>query len=107
MCQRAPMAETISGNVVPLGAKTRVVRFLVGISQAATNEQPMAPIIFPAMQNGNVRPVEEPGALASLTHREALPIVGSKQERFHLCCFHPPANPIGSQYPERFIASDR
>src|SRR5947209_14496091 len=41
MCQRAPMAETISGNVVPLGAKTRVVRFLVGISQAATNEQPM------------------------------------------------------------------
>src|SRR5450755_322369 len=47
----------------PLWPKDEVVRFLVGISQAATNEQPMTLIIFPSMQNGNVRPVEEPGPL--------------------------------------------
>src|SRR5258708_4262263 len=88
-----------------LRGKNEVVRFLVGISQAATNEQPMAPIIFPSMQHGHIRPVEEPGAFASLTHREALPIVGSKQEHFHLCCFHPPATPIRSHYPDWFIAS--
>jgi site-specific DNA recombinase len=90
----------------PCRGKDEGVRFLVGISQAATNEQPMAPIIFPPMQHGNGRPVEEPGAFASLIHRETLPIVGLKQEHFHLCCFHPPASPIRSQYPDRFIASD-
>ncbi len=89
----------------PFGGQDEVVRFLVGISQAATNEQPMAPIIFPPMQHGNVRPVEEPGAFASFTHREALPSVGSKQEHFHLCCFHPPANPIRSHDPDWFGAS--
>ena len=90
-----------------LRGKNEVVRFLVGVGEAATNEHPMAPIIFPPMQHGYTSPVEESGAFASLTHREALPILGLKQERFHLCCFHPPANPIGSQYPDRFIASDR
>ncbi len=52
----------------PLRGKDEVVRFLVGISQAATNEQPMAPIIFPPMQHGNVRPVEEPGAFGAFAH---------------------------------------
>src|SRR6266566_704155 len=32
------MALTISGKVVACGAKTRVVRFLVGIGEAATKE---------------------------------------------------------------------
>ena len=91
----------------PFRGKDEVVGFLVGISQAAPNEQPMTLIIFPSMQQRYASPVEEPGAFASLTHREALPILGSKQERFHLCCFHPPANPIRSHDPDWFIASDR
>ena len=64
-----------------------------------------APIIFPPMQNGNGCPSEEPGAAAILTHREALPILSLKQEHFHLCCFHPPANPIRRHDPDRFGAS--
>src|SRR5207248_94631 len=107
ICQRAPMAETISGNVVPFGPKTRVVRFLVRISQTATNEQPMLPIIFPSMQGGNARPVEESGAFASLAHREARPFLSMKQERFYLCCFHSPANPIRRHDPDRLIAGNR
>jgi hypothetical protein len=41
----APMALTISGKVVPCAAKTRVVRFLVRIGEAATNEHPMVPAL--------------------------------------------------------------
>jgi hypothetical protein len=59
------------------------------------------------MQHGDSHPVKQSGTLGSFTHREALPIVGSKQERFHLRCFHPPANPIRSYYPDWFIASHR
>jgi hypothetical protein len=77
----------------------------VRISQTATNEHPMLPIIFPSMQDGNARPVEESGAFASLAHREALPILRLKQERFSLCCFHWPANPIRRHDPDRLGAS--
>jgi len=90
-----------------LRGKNEVVGFLVGISEIATNEHPMLPIIFPAMQHRYASPVKEPGAFASLTHREALPILGLKQERSHLFCFHPPANPIRSHDPDWFIASNR
>ncbi len=86
--------------------KNEVVGFLGRIGEAATNEHPMAPIIFPSMQHGDASPVKKAGALGPFTHREALPILGMKQERFHLCCFHPSANPIRSHYPDRFIASN-
>src|SRR6266566_5027893 len=39
-------------------SKDEVVRFLVGISEATTNEHPMASIIFPSMQHGHTSPVK-------------------------------------------------
>jgi hypothetical protein len=96
ICQRAPIALTISGSVVPLGAKTRVVRFLVGIGEAATNEHPMVPIIFPSMQHRYASPVKKSGTLGSFAHREALPIMRVKPEGFHFTDLHPSALPIKS-----------
>jgi hypothetical protein len=65
-----------------------------------------APIIFPAMQNGDTSPVEEPGAFGPLTHREALPILGVKQERFHFPDFYSSALSITGKSANRFIARD-
>jgi membrane-associated protein len=40
----------------------------------------------------------------SLAHREALPILSRKQERFHFAGFHPSASSVRSHDPERLIA---
>src|SRR5260370_36745416 len=61
-------------------SKDEVVCFLVGIGEATADEQRVPSIVLPLVQDGNRRPVEEPGAFGSLTHREALPILGVKQE---------------------------
>jgi len=89
-----------------LRGKNEVVRFLVGIGEAATNEHPMAPIIFPSMQHGDASPVKKSGTLGSFTHREALPIVGSKPEGFDFTDLHPSALPIKSQYSHRLITGN-
>src|SRR5258708_14100206 len=87
-------------------SKDEVVCFLVGIGEATADEHPMASIVLPLVQDGNIRPDEEPGAFASLTHGEALPILGVKQERFHFPDFYSSALSITGQYANRFIARD-
>ena len=76
------------------------------ISEAPPNEYPMVPIIFPPMQYGYSRPVKKSGTLGSFTHREALPIVGSKPEGFDFTDLHPSALPIKSQYSHRLITGN-
>lgn len=89
-----------------LGGKDEGVGFFVRTAHTATHEQPMSCIIFPLLQDGNNRPVKKPGAFGALTHREALPILGVKQEGFNVADFHPPSSPIGSQDPDGFVAGD-
>ena len=66
----------------------------------------MPSIIFPVMQYGDACPIKEPGAFGPLTHREALPILGMKQERLHFADFHLSALPIRGQDSNGFIARD-
>src|SRR5258708_34494758 len=47
-------------------SENKVVRFLGGLSEAMTNEHPMASIVLPLVQHGDDGPVEEPGACACL-----------------------------------------
>jgi hypothetical protein len=67
-----------------LRGKNEGVRFLVGIGQAATNEQRVPPIIFPPMQYGYTSPVKKSGTLGAFPHREALPIVPRVVQRAKL-----------------------
>src|SRR2546421_12708135 len=103
ICQRAPMAFTVSQSVVPGGGKDEVVGLLSRIGEAATNEQPVASILFPAMQQRDTRPVKESGAFGPLAHREALPILLMQQEGFHFPGFYPSASSLRSHEPNGFI----
>src|SRR5512135_244637 len=89
-----------------LWGKNEVVRFLVGIGEAAADEHPMASIIFPPMQHGYSRPVKQSGTLGAFTHREALPIKGSKPEGFYFTDLHASALTIKRQYSHRLITGN-
>src|SRR6266487_4766342 len=79
--------------------KDEVVGLLSRIGEAPTNEQPVASIRFPAMQDRDDCPVKEPGTFGSLTHREALPLLLMQHERFHAV-----ASSISRHDPNGFIA---
>jgi hypothetical protein len=53
-----------------LWSKDEVVGFLSWVGETATNEEEVASIILPAMQDGHTSPVKEPGAFGSLAHRK-------------------------------------
>src|SRR5713226_6548571 len=71
--------------------KDEVVGLLSWIGEAAAHEQPVASISFPLVQDGDARPVKEPGAFGPLTHRETLPLLVMQHEGFHFADFHLPA----------------
>jgi hypothetical protein len=50
-----------------------LIALLLGIGETATDEQKMAPIIFPLMHYGNQSPIEELRTLGALAHRDAMP----------------------------------
>src|SRR5258708_3327849 len=79
-------------------SKDEVVGLLLRIGETATNEQPMASILFPLMQDGNAHPVKEPGAFGPLTHRAELPLLLIKQESLDFADFPLSALPRGGQY---------
>src|SRR5260370_4343142 len=64
-------------------SKDEVVGFLSRIGEAATHEQPVASIIFPAMQYRDARPIKEPWAFRSLAHPAALPHPPMQDDGFH------------------------
>src|SRR5205807_7562119 len=86
--------------------KDEVVRFLVGISEATANEQPMSSIILPLVQHRNDCPVEEPGAFGAFAHRKPLPIAIREHERFDQRGFFASASSSCLE-PNRLIASNR
>src|SRR5437667_12802380 len=84
-------------------SKDEVVGFLSWIAEAATHEQPVAPILFPLVQDGDARPVKESGTLGPLTHREALPILLMRHEGCHFARFHSPVLSVRRYDPNGFI----
>jgi hypothetical protein len=84
-------------------SKDEVVGLLLRIGGTPTHEQPMASIIFPAMQYGDARPVKEPGSFAALTHRQALPVRVRQQQGRHVADLHPSHAAIGNDQDDRFI----
>ena len=87
--------------------KDKVVPLLLRIRDTAADEQPMSPIVLPLVQDGNQGPIKPPRSLGALAHREALPIVLSQHEGFHLFHFHPSASSLRHQYPNGFITGNR
>jgi hypothetical protein len=72
-------------------SKNKVVALFAWVGYTAADEQEVPSIIFPPMQHGSDRPVEEPGAFAAFAHRKALPIAIREYERLDQCRFFPPA----------------
>src|SRR6516162_1480877 len=71
-----------------LWGEHQVIALLLRISETAADEEEVAPISFPAMQDGYGLPVKEPGTFGALTHRETLPILLTEQEGFRCTHFH-------------------
>src|SRR5260370_42673859 len=65
-------------------SKDEVISLLRCVIDTPTHEQPVFSVVFPPMQDGDACPIEEPWAFGPITHRESLPIVVIKQERFNL-----------------------
>src|SRR6266536_2056054 len=85
--------------------KDEIVRFFGWIVHAAAHEHPMLPIILPVVQDGNGCPIKDARPFGALAHRKALPILGSKQECFHVADFYQ-LTPIRSLDTNGFVAGD-
>jgi hypothetical protein len=90
----------------PWWSKDQEVLFVLVIGEAATDEQEMAPIVFPAVQDGNNCPVKESGSLGSFAHAEPVPVVRLMLERFNLADLDSLA-PIRSLKSDRLMTSNR
>jgi hypothetical protein len=90
----------------PTGAQDKVVGLACGVIDASANEQPMASIILPPMQDGDTGPIEEPWACGAIAHREPLPILDLEQKRLDLAHFDEPTSSVGGSYPNRLLVSD-
>jgi len=105
MCQRAAIASTMAGSVVPVGPKTRVIGLVRWIGEIAANAQPMVCIILTVVQHGQTGPVKPARPFGSFTHGELVPILGVKQTGFDCCHRHPFASIRGHDF-DWLIASD-
>src|SRR6266516_6678335 len=66
----------------------------------------MSPVILPAMQDGQNRPIKQAWSLGAVAHRESLPIPIMNQQGFSLSHGHPLAT-LWRLYPDRLIAGHR
>src|SRR5258708_6801842 len=56
-------------------AEDQVIGLVWWVRWDATNEQPMLPVVFPAMQDGQARPLEKQRSFCARLHTEAPPIL--------------------------------
>src|SRR5712691_1543965 len=84
----------------------QVVALFFRIADGATNEQAMACVVLPVMQEKDTCPIKASRTFRALTHRETLPILGCEQKGFDLTHFDLPAASVRSAKPHRLITSD-
>src|ERR1051326_5378957 len=71
-----PAASTGMDHLLERGGRwseDEVIPRVLGIGQAATEQEPMLSIRLPVMQNGHAGPVKQARTLGAFTHRETLP----------------------------------
>jgi hypothetical protein len=86
--------------------KDEEIREVVRIGERTTQEQPVASILLPPLQDGNGCPVKEPEAFGSFVYGQTLPLLIYKQELFHLANLHLATLPVTRAYPDGFITGD-
>jgi site-specific DNA recombinase len=87
-------------------AEDQVIRFVCWVRWDATNEQPMLPIVFPAVQDGQTCPLKKQWSFGARLHTEALPVLLVDKALFCLCHCQQSAS-FGSHYPNLLGRGDR
>jgi len=88
------------------GGEDGVVGVLAGIIDASADEQKVALIILPAVQHGNLCPIEESWAFGPFTHRESVPRDLVWEKRLNQGCFFS-SSPLRCLEGNWLIASNR